>query len=264
MFEERDIVIAGGGMVGMSLALLMRSQLPEHIRITLLESKSLPKKAEVQDSYPAFDGRTTALSYGSRLIFESLGLWSDFEGQASPIDSIHVSSKGSFGSSVLDSGDYGWPALGYVVENYALGGALLKAINKMKGIDLAGSSAVLDVKAADEASTEITVLRDGVAIKMRSKLFAIADGSGSKLREAFFIETTSKPYDQEAIVANVGFEFAHESRAYERFTRTGPLALLPLKRSEAHLSRCGLVWSVNKDDAVDLELGTLDNFRIRL
>ncbi len=92
MVEERDIVIAGAGMVGMSLALLLRAQLPETIGVTLLEGNQLSIPGDFQDTYPAFDSRTTALSYSSRRIFENIGIWKLFENNASLINSIHVSS----------------------------------------------------------------------------------------------------------------------------------------------------------------------------
>ena len=97
MAEERDIVIAGAGMVGMSLALLLRVRLAETIRVTLLEGNDLLIPADFQGAHPAFDSRTTALSYSSRRIFENIGIWKLFENNASLINSIHVSSKGRFG-----------------------------------------------------------------------------------------------------------------------------------------------------------------------
>ena len=97
MSERRDIVIAGGGMVGISLALELSRVLPPEISILLVEGFALP--AGGGDYHPSFDARSTALSYSSRLVYEQMQVWDELQQWLCPIEQIHVSSRGRFGST---------------------------------------------------------------------------------------------------------------------------------------------------------------------
>ncbi|MFV0278309.1 MAG: 2-octaprenyl-6-methoxyphenyl hydroxylase, partial [Parahaliea sp.] len=127
--EQRDILIAGGGMVGISLALQLGASLPAATRITLVEGFPFPEPGSTPRQ-PSFDARSTALSYSSRLLYEAMGVWPALAARACAIDTIHVSRRGRFGSTVLRAADHGWPALGYVVENAPLGHALAEALHR--------------------------------------------------------------------------------------------------------------------------------------
>ena len=124
--EQRDIVIAGGCMVGISLALKLAAVLPSETRLALVEGFPLPAAdASAAPAYhPSFDARSTALSYSSRLIYEQLGLWESLSEWLCPIETIHVSTRGRFGSTLMKAEDYAWQGLGYVVENAWLGRSL--------------------------------------------------------------------------------------------------------------------------------------------
>ena len=111
--KEWDVVIVGGGMVGASFALALRST---SLRVLLIES--IPPDSAAQ---PSFDERTTALGNGSRQIFESLGCWSAMAPDSAAIRSIHVSDAGRFGVARLDSKEQGVPAFGFVVPNRVIG-----------------------------------------------------------------------------------------------------------------------------------------------
>ncbi len=138
MAEYRDIVIAGGGMVGASLALQLAAVLPEDLGICLVEGFPFPEAVPGHrpDYHPAFDARSTALSYSSKLIYERLGIWGDLSEWLCPIESIHVSSRGRFGSTLMQASEHDWPALGYVVENAWLGNALVQALHRQERVDL--------------------------------------------------------------------------------------------------------------------------------
>ena len=125
MSESIDIVIAGGGMVGVSLALQLDSVLPAETSVLLVEGFRLPSPGEgtAPEYHPSFDARSTALSYSSQHVYESMGVWDELRRWLCPIETIHVSSRGRFGSALLNAQDYDWPALGYVVENAWLGNA---------------------------------------------------------------------------------------------------------------------------------------------
>src|SRR6187455_98279 len=118
--KEFDVVIVGGGMVGASFALALRST---SLRVLLIES--IPPDSAAQ---PSFDERTTALGNGSRRIFEALGVWGAMSGQAAAIHDIHVSDAGRFGFARLDASEFGQEALGYVVPNRVIGRALWQAV----------------------------------------------------------------------------------------------------------------------------------------
>ena len=150
MSDSRDIVIAGGGMVGVSLALQLAAVLPEETRICLVEGFPFPEPVSSgrPDYHPAFDARSTALSYSTRLIYEEIGLWHELERWLCPIDSIHVSSRGRFGSTLMRAYDYDWPALGYVVENAWLGNSLIQALYRQQRVEVRSPARVLDARAS--------------------------------------------------------------------------------------------------------------------
>ena len=141
----RDIVIAGGGMVGVSLALQLAAVLPAETTICLVEGFPFPEPVAggKPDYHPSFDARSTALSFSSRLIYEKMDVWQDLQQWLCPIDSIHVSSRGRFGSTLLHACDYGWPALGYVVENAWLGNALIQALYRQGRVEVRSPARVL-------------------------------------------------------------------------------------------------------------------------
>ena len=151
MGDYRDIVIAGGGMVGVSLALQMGALLPDSIRILMVEGFPFPDptNGSTPDYHPSFDARATALSYSSRLIYEQMDAWIDLEAWLSPIDRIHVSNRGRFGSTLLRAGDYGWPALGYVVENAWLGSSLIQALYRQGRVELMSPARIVSASPRD-------------------------------------------------------------------------------------------------------------------
>src|SRR5690554_704732 len=107
---DTDLIIAGGGLAGATLALALARVVPE-LRVTVVESFPLSPDALPDDYQPSYDARSTALAWGSRLIFEELGLWAALSEHATPIRNIHVSDRGRFGATRLDAADHGQPAL---------------------------------------------------------------------------------------------------------------------------------------------------------
>ena len=122
MDRQFDVAVIGGGMVGASFALALRST---KLKVLLIEN--VPADSASQ---PSFDERTTALGNGSRQIFETLGVWPAMAGDASPIRSIHVSDAGRFGVARLDAHEQGVHAFGYVVPNRVIGRALWQALRE--------------------------------------------------------------------------------------------------------------------------------------
>lgn len=240
-----DIVIAGGGMVGISLALQLDSLLPAETSILLVEGHALPggEQASADGYHPSFDARSTALSYSSRAAYEGMSLWDELQQWACPIDTIHVSSKGHFGSTVLAGHDYGWPALGYVVENAWLGRCLASALGRRARLNVV-SPARVDRALQCTAGVELSIAAADGQQQVRAGLLLIADGAQSTLCRQLGMTTHNKPYGQHAIVANVAVSQAHRGCAFERFTDEGPLAMLPLVGTVEAQHRCALVWTL--------------------
>ena len=258
MLANVDIVIAGGGMVGVSLALQLDALLPSDISILLVEGFSLPdpEASDATEYHPSFDARSTALSYSSRLIYERMQVWDALQSWLCPIESIHVSSRGRFGSAVMRAQEYDWPALGYVVENAWLGQSLLQALYRRDRVQVCSPAKVIAVEASEVG---VRLGLDGPLPQLNAGLLLVADGSDSGLREQLGVAVSEKSYDQHALVANVSFAEPHGGCAYERFTSDGPLALLPrLPADDAN--RCGLVWTLPPAEAQQLLACPQDEF----
>jgi 2-octaprenyl-6-methoxyphenol hydroxylase len=246
----RDIVIAGGGMVGVSLALQLGEVLPESTTICLVEGFPFPAAVNGgrPDYHPSFDARSTALSYSSRLIYEDMGVWADLEQWVCPIDSIHVSSRGHFGSTLMHAGEYGWPALGYVVENAWLGNALIQALHRQDRVEVRSPTRV---SKAVPGTGSVALELDGEG-DLEAGLLLVADGAASGLREQLGVAVDEKPYEQHALVANVATAQPHDGCAFERFTDEGPVALLPLLPAPGGENRSALVWTLAPEQAEHL------------
>ncbi|HTV94472.1 MAG TPA: 2-octaprenyl-6-methoxyphenyl hydroxylase [Steroidobacteraceae bacterium] len=227
--ESFDVAIVGGGMVGASLAVALEGL---RLRIALIEA--VPHDAAAQ---PSFDERTTALSNGSRRILETLGVWGLVGAAATPIARIHVSDQGRFGFARIDAAEQGLKALGHVVPNRALGAALWARLAGRCDVRVF-CPAVLSSIVPGEQRIEIKTA-DGMPATLRASLVVAADGIESRVRTAFGVAAEVRDYAQTAIITTVLPRKFHEHVAYERFTATGPLALLPLADG-----RCTLVLTL--------------------
>jgi 2-octaprenyl-6-methoxyphenol hydroxylase len=213
-----DVAVVGGGMVGASFALALRAT---RARVLLIEG--VPADSTAQ---PSFDERTTALGNGSRRIFESLGVWEAMAPEAAPIRSIHVSDAGRFGVARLDAREQGIEAFGYVVPNRVIGRVLWQALGAAENVTTAVPAQVADAT-LEEAAVTLDVNRAGGAQRIRVPLAVAADGAGSVLRARAGIDASIEDYDQVAIVVNAVTDRANDGQAFERFTDSGPLAVLP-------------------------------------
>ena len=236
-----DIVIVGGGMVGISLALLLRAQQPWNI--LLIEAQELASSdGPVSGAYSSsFDARSTALSWSSKNIYQSIGLWPQLKKHLSAIAQIHVSDRGHVGMTRIDAGDANVDALGYVVENQWLGSVLLNQLTKTD-IQLLGSCKLETIEPLASGMRLQLQQADKDLQTIETKLLVIADGAGSTTAQQLGIQSQSTPYDQTGIIANVSLEKPHGGVAYERFTDQGPMALLPLADFKGR-PRSALVWT---------------------
>lgn len=221
--QSFDIIIVGGGPVGMALALTLREY---EFSVLLLEARELPEKVD--------DPRPLALSYGSRLILQRLDIWKNLT-QPAPITTIHISNRGHFGHAVLTPDDAGVPALGYVVNYHDLYHSMGRAIR--------GSNAVYQTNAlvtairTDLSLAQVAYQQGSTTRQVRARLLVLADG-GKLAEQIDGVRYHTYDYQQTAIVANVKVESPRPGTAFERFTLNGPLALLPSGEGYA------LVWTM--------------------
>ncbi|MDO8206777.1 MAG: FAD-dependent oxidoreductase [Gallionella sp.] len=218
-----DIVIIGGGPVGAALALALKDS---RLKVCLLEARPA-KTASV-------DARALALSYGSRLLLERLGVWSQMQ-DVSAIRTIHISQKQSFGRAVLRSTELQVPELGYVLPYPALQDALTGALQhplspvpsptEGRGVRVIyGASVTHLAGAADHAV--IAYQQDGLEHTLHARLAVVADG-GKLLAELY--PPIVRDYGQSALITHVTCAAPKVATAFERFTPQGPVALLPYK-----------------------------------
>jgi 2-octaprenyl-6-methoxyphenol hydroxylase len=242
-----DVAIVGGGMVGASLALLL-SSLNLGWRINVIEA--FPMTPASDDLQPSFDARSTALSHSSREIFEMLGLWSTLSPRLAEIKEVHVSDRGHIGNTRLHAAEQNLPALGYVVENQWLGSVLMEALQQAPGVDIIAPAQVASVKAI-RGGMQLSLSGTEVSANLQAKLLVVADGAQSRTREMLGIDATTKDYGQVALVANISLQQDHQGVAYERFTDSGPMAMLPLQSIENE-HRSALVWTLPPERAAEM------------
>jgi 2-octaprenyl-6-methoxyphenol hydroxylase len=226
-----DVAIIGGGPIGMALALALRDS---GLNIYLLEARV---EADVST-----DPRALALSYGSRLLLQRLGIWNDLP-LVSAIRNIHISQKNSFGRAVLRADELNIPALGYVLPYHALQTALQQASSNVAITHLRGAP-VTDLQSAAEGA-RITYQHAGREHILNARLAVVADG-GRMLEAAH--PPTLRDYGQSAVIAHITCTRPLADTAYERFTAQGPIALLPYKAGYE------LVWTTTHESAQQMLL----------
>lgn len=231
-----DVLISGGGLVGASLACALSGH---GLRIGLIEAV-----ASSADAQPAYDDRAIALAAGTQRIFAAMGLWPALAERATPIHRIHVSDRGRFGFTRLDRAEEGVPALGYVALGRDLGTVLTARVAQLSDVDVVCPARAIGVDFAPD-HTQVRVQDVNGERRVTARLLVAADGAQSTLRDLLGVPTTVWEYGQTAVIANVTPERPHDHVAYERFTDTGPLALLPMSEG-----RCALVWTL-RDDQVE-------------
>lgn len=219
---EYDAVIVGGGPIGCAAAIALSNT---GMNVVVLESLAIDQRPN--------DSRTLALSWNSRLVLERLEAWPACPG-TTPIKTIHVSHRGRFGRAELSAVDAGLPALGYVLGQKDVHQALRNRVDSCQ-IEYRNGFLVSNI-CTDDAVATVSGIADNVERLIQAKLVVVADG-GSQLTKSLSKVIHQHDYGQSAVVGLVQPDCAHEFRAYERFTPSGPIALLPFENEFA------LVWT---------------------
>lgn len=245
-----DLIIIGGGLAGASLACALKNT---ELQVAVIEAFALNT-----DAQPSYDDRTVALSYGSRCIFDSMGLWSSLAPFAEPIDTIHISDRGHFGVTRLTKQQENVPALGYVLENRSIGQQLYSVLNDAQNIHLFCPAELVSLQ-QDETQVSVEILIDGKSQQLSAALLVAADGNNSQVMKQLNIGSSRKEYNQSALITNITPGKKHNNVAYERFTDTGPLAFLPMTKN-----RCSVVWTLEPEQAEILQALDEDEFLSQL
>jgi 2-octaprenyl-6-methoxyphenol hydroxylase len=236
MQTDFDLLIVGGGMVGASLA---RAVSGLGLRIGVVEAFALEA-----ESQPSFDDRVIALSWGSRLILQGIGVWPAMAAVAEPIRCIHISDRGHFGFTHLDHEKEGVEALGYVVTAHAMGQVLHRELAAQSQVTLVCPARLTSLRV--ESDRVKVMLQQGESgSEFTTRLLVAADGGDSQVRQLLSVPLREREYGQTAIIANLTASRHHQGVAYERFTDSGPLAMLPMTDE-----RISMVWTA-KDVQVE-------------
>ncbi|WP_187364660.1 FAD-dependent 2-octaprenylphenol hydroxylase [Aeromonas hydrophila] len=227
--QNVDVVIVGGGMVGLGLAAALKGSA---LKVAVVEGQ-LPE-SELDE---APDNRVSALSLASQRILQQVGAWRGIEARRlQPYVQMEVWEQDSFGRIAFDAASLRQPELGHIVENRVIQLALLEAILDGDNIQLLSPARASSLQSGEAGS--LLLLEDGRALS--AKLVVAADGAHSWVRRQADIPLTSWDYGHHALVATVRCAEPHEAVARQIFTPEGPLAFLPLWQPDL----CSIVWSV--------------------
>jgi 2-octaprenyl-6-methoxyphenol hydroxylase len=249
MQQDYDLLIAGGGLAGNCLALALKDT---GLKIAIVEA--IPRQQ--LDSSPAGD-RALALAAGTVKMLEALGLWQAIAHLATPIKQIHISDQGHFGKTRLSAGQEKVAALGYVITARDIESHMAKRVAEAN-ISLICPARVTGLMAGNQ-EINVSLKQGEQALAFSAKLLVGADGGNSSVRKLLEIAQVNTDYAQTALVTTVKTSLPNNFTAYERFTRSGPLALLPVGANES-----AVVWTRSTEDAESLMSGSEADFLAEL
>ncbi|MCP0914791.1 MULTISPECIES: FAD-dependent monooxygenase [Legionella] len=231
MSEYYDVLVLGGGVVGLSAAIAMRQR---GYSVGIVDAGMLA--ADIAKP----DARVYAINQASQSLLQALAVWEQIiKSRISPYTNMYIWDAANQAHIEFDARMVGTDRLGTIIEESVLKQALLARAAEL-GVSFFANN---KVHAVAPDSEEIRVAAGANA--WRAKLLMIADGANSATRDLLGVELTSWPYHQQAIVVNVRTEYAHQYTAYQVFNADGPLAFLPL--ADAH--ECSIVWSTTQQRA---------------
>ena len=228
--KSSDIVISGGGMVGMIVGGGLAQQ---GITTTIVDREVAAAQLD-----PKFDGRSSAIAFASCQMLKALGIWESMGAEAEAIKEIRVSDGPSLLHLHFDHQDLGEGPLGYMVENRHIRHGLFQWAAQIDGLTILAPHEVIGYEPLSGGA--MVSLKSGKRIECQ--LVIAAEGRGSRLRKLAGIRTTLLPYHQTGIVTTIEHELPHFGIAHERFLPEGPFAILPLGGN-----RASLVWTTSEE-----------------
>ena len=229
--EQVDLIIVGGGMVGLAAACALKGS-GMHV-VVIERAEPLVRKSLDRDC------RVSAIVLGNVRILQGMGVW-DHIADTGPLRSMRIWDGQQLGGIRFDATEINEDALGYLVENSKLQAGLLKVFHQHDNLEQCCPATIESV--SWHAEHVEVVLDDGRALA--SPLIVGADGAHSWLRQQADIGIYSYDYGQKGIVATVRPQMHHRDIAYQRFLSTGPLAMLPMSDG-----LCSIVWSAENPEA---------------
>jgi 2-octaprenyl-6-methoxyphenol hydroxylase len=228
-----DVSIVGGGLTGSIIALSLAqygitSSIIEKNKNQLMLNKN-------------YDTRTTALAPSSKDLLSSINIWESLKQDIGFINEIRVSDGDSPLFLHFDKHDIGDKTLGFMIKNSVLRIKINTAILNDKHITLISPATVENIS----INNDTTVLSLNNGIEVNSDLIIGADGKNSSIRNKSNINTIGWEYNQTAIITNIKHDLSHNNIAHERFLKSGPLAILPLKNSFSS----SIVWTESTKNA---------------
>ena len=230
--DRADVVIVGGGMVGLALACALRHS---GLKVVIIErSEPVVRRSLGRDC------RVSAIVRGNVQIFEGLGIWDYLKADAQPIRQMRVWDNQQAGGIRFDSSEIDSDALGFLIENSRTQHAMQMALMESDNVEFCCPAEISEV--AWHASHVSLRLADGRAFE--TPLIVGADGGRSWIRQQAGIGVWQRDYKQKGIVATVEPAHPHRGNAFQRFLPTGPLAMLPMTDN-----LCSIVWSAENSEA---------------
>ncbi len=249
MQQDYDLIIAGGGLAGNCLALALKDT---GLRIAIVEANT----REQLFNSPAGD-RALALAAGTVMMLEALGIWQGICHAATAIKQIHVSDRGHFGKTRLSAQKEHVEALGYVITARDIETHVANRVAEA-GIELIAPARLVGLMSGDNEVC-VSLKQGNESLNVSAKLLVGADGGLSSVRKLLDITQHLTEYGQTALVTTVRSTLPNKNTAFERFTASGPLALLPVAKNQ-----CAVVWTRTNDDAEALMLGSEADFLAEL
>ncbi|EXJ16399.1 2-octaprenyl-6-methoxyphenyl hydroxylase [Imhoffiella purpurea] len=247
---QYDVTIVGGGLVGGSLACALADT---GLKVALIEAVS--PQSHVQ---PSYDERVIALSLGSQRIFRAIGVWSEMVPEAEPILRVHVSDRGHCAFTRLDHAEEGVEALGYVIPARSIGSAIQIGLEYANNLEIFRPAQLLAHRVCGDG-VDLSLRADGEMVDLRTRLLVAADGGHSGIREGLDLKVSEHDYGQDAVIATVTPDRPQRGVAFERFTDSGPLAMLPMTAD-----RYSVVWTCRESETQELLSLDDDDFLGRL
>ncbi len=249
--QKFDLLIVGGGMVGLTLALAVRQQ--SELTVAIVDNSA------IEDLSDEPEVRVSAINAASQQLFTHLNVWQDIISQrAQPYHDMHIWDKAGYGKLDFALKDVSHISaannpeqLGFIIENKVVRNALWQKASQDSGIAFFTDSKLQQLNPSDNevfATFEHNSDTNTQATPIIAKLVVGADGANSWVRKQMNVPLTFRDYDHHAIVATVKCQQGHRLTAWQVFLETGPLALLPLYQADL----CSIVWSTSPEEAARL------------